>query len=66
MEMAEVMKKEYEKATELEKLKEVEKVQQSVQYQEMLEKQLEEQVQKLGKVNFNSIIRDCWTTCYKH
>ena len=42
--MAEVMKKEYEKATELERMKEVDKVQQSIQYQEMLEKQLEEQV----------------------
>ena len=38
------MKKEYEKATELERMKEVDKVQQSIQYQEMLEKQLEEQV----------------------
>ena len=42
--MAEVMKKEHEKATELERMKEVDKVQQSIQYQEMLEKQLEEQV----------------------
>ena len=38
------MKKEYEKATELERMKDVDKAQQSIQYQEMLEKQLEEQV----------------------
>ena len=43
-EMADVMHKEYEKATELEKVKEEEKSQQSIQYQEQLERQLEEQV----------------------
>ena len=43
-EMADVMHKEHEKATELEKVKEEEKWQQSIQYQEQLERQLEEQV----------------------
>ena len=43
-EMADVMKREHEKATELEKMKEAERVEQSVKYQEMLERQLEEQV----------------------
>ena len=43
-EIADVMRKEHEKAIELEKLKEQEKWQQSMEYQELLEKQLEEQV----------------------
>ena len=43
------MKREFEKAAELEKMKEVEKVQQSIQYQEMLERQLQEQVGERGR-----------------
>lgn len=42
--MAEIMHREYEKATEVERRKEEEKWQQTLSYQEQLEKQLEEQV----------------------
>lgn len=42
--MAEIMHREYEKATEVERRKEEEKWKQTLSYQEQLEKQLEEQV----------------------
>ena len=42
--MAEIMHREYEKATEVERRKEEERWKQSLSYQEQLEKQLEEQV----------------------
>ena len=42
--MAEIMYREYEKATEVERRKEEEKWKQTLSYQEQLEKQLEEQV----------------------
>ena len=44
--MAEVMRQEYEKGVELERRKEQERYEQSLQYQEQLETQLEEQERK--------------------